>query len=133
MENKIKHLEMIQSIIARMGGNLFLLKGWTVTLIVALFVVIAKDVNIACIFFAFCVLFVFWILDGFFLSTERCFKELYKEVCSKNENDVDFSMNYKKHQKGKNTWFRSIFSKTLFIFYGTLLVVMIITIVTTKL
>lgn len=115
-----------------MSGNLFLLKGWAITLIVALFAFIAKEDNSIYMLFAFCVLFVFWILDGFFLSMERCFRELYKEVCNKNESEIDFSMNYKKHQKGKNTWFRSIFSKTLSIFYGALLLVMIITIIFSK-
>lgn len=32
MENKQKHLEFIQSIINRMAGHSFLLKGWGVTL-----------------------------------------------------------------------------------------------------
>ena len=32
MEQKIKHLEFIQTTINRMAGNSFLLKGWTVTL-----------------------------------------------------------------------------------------------------
>ena len=35
MEKKIKHLEMIQAVIVRMGNNSFLLKGWSVTLISA--------------------------------------------------------------------------------------------------
>lgn len=33
MENKIKHPEMIESIIERMGSNSFKLKGWAVTLV----------------------------------------------------------------------------------------------------
>lgn len=33
MENKIKHPEMIESIIERMGSNSFQLKGWAVTLV----------------------------------------------------------------------------------------------------
>jgi len=132
MEKKIKHLEMIQNIITRMSGNLFLLKGWAITLIVALFTFIAKENNNVYILFAFCVLFVFWILDGFFLSMERCFRELYKEICNKSEEEINFIMNYKKYQNGKNSWFRSIFSKTLSIFYGALLLVMIITIIFSK-
>jgi hypothetical protein len=39
MENKIKHLEFIQSTVGRMASNLFLLKGWTITLIAAVFAV----------------------------------------------------------------------------------------------
>jgi hypothetical protein len=45
MENKRKHLEMIQGVINRMARNLFFLKGWTTTLIAALFALAAKDAN----------------------------------------------------------------------------------------
>lgn len=37
MSDKQKHLEFLQGAINRMAGNLFLLKGWTITLIAALF------------------------------------------------------------------------------------------------
>jgi hypothetical protein len=43
MENKLKHLEFIQQAINRMASNLFLLKGWTVTLIAAMFALAAKE------------------------------------------------------------------------------------------
>lgn len=36
MEEKMRHLEMIQNVISRMASNSFLLKGWTVTLVVGL-------------------------------------------------------------------------------------------------
>jgi len=39
MENKIKHLEMIQGVINRMASNSFALKGWAVTLVSGIFCV----------------------------------------------------------------------------------------------
>lgn len=36
MENKIKHLEMIEHIIERMAKNSFQLKTWTMTLVAAI-------------------------------------------------------------------------------------------------
>ncbi|WP_373482985.1 hypothetical protein [Acetobacterium sp.] len=44
MENKTKHLEMIQSVISRMAGNSFTLKGWAVTLIAGIFA-LSETVN----------------------------------------------------------------------------------------
>jgi len=123
---------MIQAIITRMSGNLFLLKGWAVTLIVALFAIIVKDLKGEYILFVFCILFIFWLLDGYFLSMERCFRGLYDEVRIKDEQDIDFSMNFIKHLKGKNTWIKSMFSKTLLIFYGTLLIAFVIVIAMSK-
>ncbi len=43
MEKKIKHLEMIESIIERMGNNSFQLKGWTVTLVTIIGALSAKE------------------------------------------------------------------------------------------
>lgn len=78
--DKHKHLEFLQAAINRMAGNLFLLKGWTVTLIAALFALAAKDANPLYAAIAYFPLFVFWTLDGYFLSQERCFRALYDHV-----------------------------------------------------
>src|SRR5947209_16014228 len=45
MESKLQHLAFIQSVIDRMSKNSFLLKGWGVTLVSALFALAAKDAN----------------------------------------------------------------------------------------
>lgn len=59
-DNKRKHLEFIQGIITRMAGNLFYLKGWTITLIAALFALAAKDTNTKYFYLAFGVAFALW-------------------------------------------------------------------------
>ncbi len=46
MENKRKHLEFIQGTITRMAGNLFFLRGWTISLVAGLFALFVKDANI---------------------------------------------------------------------------------------
>jgi hypothetical protein len=45
-EDQAKHLELVQGIVTRMARNSFLLKGWTVTLVAAIFALTAKDSNI---------------------------------------------------------------------------------------
>lgn len=114
---------MIQNIITRMGNNLFLLKGRTITLIVWIFAIISDKVGIIYALFSFWILMIFWILDWFFLSIERCFRWLYNEVRTKKEEEIDFSMNIKPYMKWKNTWIKSMFSKTLLIFYGMLFII----------
>ena len=42
-EATIRHLEFIQNVITRMNTNSFLIKGWMITLVSALFVFAAKD------------------------------------------------------------------------------------------
>lgn len=49
MDNKLKHLELIQGVINRMASNSFKLKGWAVTLASGIFAWQVKN-QIKCIF-----------------------------------------------------------------------------------
>jgi len=118
MENKRKHLEMIQAIIERMAGNLFFLKGWAITLIAALFALAAKDANPKYIIVAYFPVLIFWILDGYFLHQERLFRALYDHVRKLDEADIDFSMNTRRQKENEHySWISSMVSVTLLWFY----------------
>lgn len=110
-----------------MAGNLFLLKGWSVTLIAALFALAAKDANRAYAALAYFPLLVFWTLDGYFLSQERCFRALYNEVRQRNEADIDFSMDASRFKSDpRNTWPGAMFSRTLLVYYVSLAVLLLV-------
>lgn len=124
--NKHKHLEFIQTSINRMSGNLFLLKGWSITLIAALFALAAKDTNKAYILIAYFPLFIFWTLDGYFLSQERRFRALYEHVRKLKEEEIDFSMDTEAFRTDRRTtWMSAMSSRTLVIYYAGLAVVML--------
>ena len=124
---KIKHLEIIQQVINRLANTSFLLKGWGVTLVIGLFALVASNKNISYIIIAFFAFSIFWFLDAYFLSQERLFRELYDKVRALNDNDIDFSMKTKEFYNGKNTWFQSLFSPTLSVFYIPLIIMGILT------
>lgn len=125
MSNKTKHLEFIQNAINRMAGNLFFLKGWAVTLIAGLFALSAKDSNTNYVLVAYFPVIIFWLLDGYFLSQERKFRNLYSDVAKLNEKVIDFSMDTDKYKVYvKNSWISSIFSPTIFLFYLSLILAM---------
>jgi len=124
MDNKLKHLELIQGVITRMAGNSFLIKGWSVTLAAALFALAAKDANPKLIALAYYPILIFWVLDGFFLSQERRYRALYDKVRSLPEANIDFSMDTTEFNSGRNTWASAALSTTLLIFYLAVLVVM---------
>lgn len=127
MENKTKHLEFIQAAVNRMASNLFLLKGWTVTLIAALFALAAKDTKPIYFLIAYIPPFMFWVLDGYFLSQERRFRSLYDHVRRLDEHAIDFSMDTAPFKsQARNTWPGAMFSKTLLIYYGVLIGTMFI-------
>lgn len=128
MESKHKHLEFIQNIISRMAGNLFFLRGWTITLIAALLALFAKGNNSNYIIYFLIVLtFVFWVLDGYFLSQERLYRDLYNHVRKLKEEEIDFSMDTNEYKKfKKNTLVYSMFSSTLLVFYLPLIAAAIV-------
>lgn len=126
MESKLKHLEFIQNVITRMNSNSFLLKGWSVTLVSALFALAAKDTNKGYVLISYCPIVVFWILDGFFLFQEKCYRELYSEVSAKDKDVIDFSMNASGYASSVGGWSGAILTKTLVPFHGILLAVNII-------
>lgn len=128
MENKRKHLEFIQGAINRMASNLFLLKGWTVTLIAALFALSAKDAKPVYALIAYIPAFMFWLLDAYFLAQERRFRSLYDDVRARSEDDIDFSMNTQlyKTDPPENRFWHAFWSLTLRLYYGALIATMVI-------
>ena len=115
---------MIQGVIDRMGGNLFYLRGWAITLLAGLFAVstspLLKVEKWAPGLF-FILLILFWVFDGYFLSLERKFRGLYDKVRMLSEEEINFSMNigeFRTH--ADKTIFATMFSPTLFGFYGVL-------------
>ncbi|MYF57416.1 hypothetical protein F4225_17090, partial [Candidatus Poribacteria bacterium] len=94
-EKVIKHLEMTQAVINRLGRNSFLLKSWSMTILVAAMVLIAKP-DFSSPYFSLVLLIPvmgFWGLDGYFLMQERRFREIYKEI--RQQEDTDFEMDIK--------------------------------------
>ncbi len=117
MDKKQKHFEMIQGVINRLSQNSFLLKGWSVILVSALFALAANNTNPAFIFLAYFPALAFWILDGYYLWQERLFRALYDYVRGLDNEDIDFSMNTSVVSKSVDSWPCVIVSKTLLIFH----------------
>lgn len=117
MEPKIKHLEFVQNIITRMNTNSFQIKAWTVTLVSALVALSEKDSDQRFILISLIAIPVFWVLDGFYLSQERKFRDLYNKITSTASDQITFSMNTKSFRRFSNSWFAAIFSRTLLVFY----------------
>lgn len=136
MSKKQSHLEMIQGIVNRLSHNSFLLKGWTVVLVSALFALAAKDKNYLFVYLAYFPSIAFWCLDGYFLWQERLFRALYDYVRGMKEKDIDYSMDVKTADISGITWISAFLSKTLVVFHGVILVsiitVMILTLIGAK-
>ena len=123
MENKAKHLELIQGIVNRLSTNSFLLKGWSVVLVSALFALSAPDSDASFIYLAYIPAAIFWGLDGYFLWQERLFRALYNHVRELDEKAIDYSMDTTPFRSSEEVgaWSNAVFSITLFAFHGALI------------
>jgi len=131
-DNKLKHLEFAQGVINRMANNSFLLKGWSVTLVAAIFALATKDGNPGLVPVAYLPAIVFWFLDAYYLRQEELYRKLYDAVRMKKPEDIDFSLDASVfHNEVANYW-AVMFSTTLRWFHGAILVSIIAVHVLTK-
>jgi len=128
MEAKLKHLEFVQAAISRMATNSFLFKGWAITIAAGLSAFGAANTQAALLTIALISTVMFWGLDGYYLWLERGFVDLHKKVATKNEAEIDFSMQIDKTDAARK-WFRTCGRHHLLLFYGTIIVVDVIGIV----
>lgn len=91
--NRMKHLELIQAVISRLGNDAFLVKGWAVTFAGVLigFGVDREKPELALVALIPTVLF--WLLDAYYLRSERLFRKLYDAVRSGDSRITPFQMN----------------------------------------
>ena len=124
MEKKLKHLEFIQGVVNRLASASFRMKGWSVVLVSALLVLSARVPSYELGFVALVPVLVFWGLDGYFLSRERLYRDLYDTVRQRAEKDIDFSMDVEKLRDAgrfwSGDWCSAVRSRTLWPFYGML-------------
>ena len=119
---KIKHLEFIQNIITRMNSNSFTIKGWMVTIVSALLALYANSSNEIFIFIAIVPVFIFWVLDAYYLMQERIFRNLYNDVIHDRITPV-FSM---KPKDNTVCYFEVLWSKTIWPLYLPIIVALFI-------
>ncbi|GAA3843347.1 hypothetical protein GCM10022243_07310 [Saccharothrix violaceirubra] len=117
----VKHLEFIQGVITRVANSSFLIKGWTLTVTAALLGFAAQGSSRRLTLIGLVAVVGFWVLDAFYLRQERLYRKLYDDV----RRDLDFerfSMDVRPYRKAVPLW-RVLFSRTLLVFYGALVLV----------
>jgi hypothetical protein len=131
---RIKHMEMIQAVVARLAGNSFLFKGWAITLAGA-FSGFALDSNNAWLAAAgFGSTVVFWGIDAYFLKSERLFRALYDQVRKRDAEIAPFYMAATSEwfvtrvrsektecDPGVASWLKTAFRGSVWAFYTVLL------------
>jgi hypothetical protein len=77
---RLKHLDLLQAVISRLGGNGFLVKGWALTLAGAFYGFAVNSHNVRLAIVAVLPTLLFWLLDSYFLRAERLFRKLHRRV-----------------------------------------------------
>lgn len=114
---KVEHLKLIQTVVGRMASNSFLLRGWTATLVAALFAFGAKDADKVFVLIAWVPLLVFAGLDAYYLMMEQRFRDLYNSVAAApDDTPTNFSMDVTAYQQNR-TWAKAVQSKTIKWYY----------------
>lgn len=127
---QVKHLEMIQAVIARLGTDSFLVKGWAATLNTALFGFAITRTDWKLSLLALVPSLALWGLDAYFLRAERLFRALYDAVRTSIPAVEPFFMGAttlgfmdslrKATDKATPTLWQVVWSKTLRNFYALL-------------
>lgn len=124
-EYMLKEIDLIQDIIKRMAYNSFMIKGWTITLVVVTLLLKGTKLQVIIAFFPLVVL---WFLDAFFLRQERMYIKLYDWVISNRliTDEHLFDMNAYRFKDKVQSKFRIMFSVTLGWFYGSIAILIAI-------
>ncbi|HMM37159.1 MAG TPA: hypothetical protein PKB11_00205 [Desulfovibrio sp.] len=116
----LKEIDLIQDVIKRMANNSFLIKGWTITLVVATLLLKGAKIQV---FIAFIPLVGFWFLDAYFLRQERIYREIYKWVIANriNSDEHIFDLNPMRFRSAVDSEWKIMMSVTLKWFYGSII------------
>lgn len=131
-----KEIDLVQSCINRMAQNSFIIKGWLFGTLVAL-VALASNIvpKTALCLVAIVIIVCLWILDAFFLKTEKMYRKKYDWILSERpKGNRDYLYNLKPTEPKEaviNTmsWSRNMFTKTLTPFYIPLILLFLLWII----
>ncbi len=131
-DSQIKHLEMIQAVVARLGNNAFLIKGWAITVAGAFLAFAVNREKYGLALAALAPTLLFWLLDASFLRNERLFRNLFDRVRKGLEPPfymgatapayVERVKAEAKEKKGKDigSRWRTLLREALLLFYGAI-------------
>jgi hypothetical protein len=108
-----------------MATNSLIIKGWTVVVVGIILLLSSTEYQALIAVFA---LLVFWYLDAYFLQQKKMYRALYKEIVENKLNIGDdfFDIRTARYEAGIEVPrpSKSMLSKTLLIFYGSILTLM---------
>jgi hypothetical protein len=133
-----KEIDLVQGVIERMASNSFNIKAWTIAIVGGVLALggnvffpagiasVNSAAGIGLGLFLLVVVIVFWYLDGFFLKTEKLYRNLYRWILDYRPQTEAYLYDlntFTREVDGKETKitapsiFKVMFTKTLWPFY----------------
>lgn len=127
-EEKVYYLQMVQEVIGRMSTISSVIKGFAITLIVAVITILNGDFFDEGLKWIFLLpILSLLILDVYYFSTEKKYRLLYDEI-RQDKQPVDFSMKLTQEiDKNKAIFWQCLISKCTLIFYIPIIIMYVIT------
>lgn len=130
-DDKRKHLDFIQATISRMGSNQFITRGWSITILTGIMALMINSKQYDLLWLAVIITIIFWGVDGYYLTLERAFRQLYNETILVDPGMISYSMNVEKVTI--NTWIKTSLTRPILSwFYGLILLLELIAIFVLK-
>ena len=122
-----KHLEFIQAVIERHARTSFVLKGWSVTVVAAVFLLAVRGADSALVMVAGLLpALVFWGLDAYYLRQERLYRALYDHIRKSDANPENrFSLDAGRFQGDVPSWRATLRAPSVFWFHITITTVVV--------
>lgn len=127
----IEELKLIESCIERMARNSFLIKGWSISIFVAILALLPESIEIVfvCVagILATCI---FWSLDAYYLQLERLFRLKYQWVINYRKSTYAYlydlnpnnkEMRYSDSDDTHISFWKVFFSKSLLLMYSVMI------------
>ncbi len=123
----LEHLKLIQGVVLRMASNSMQMKTWAVSLVTAVFMFsgLSDDPHWLIVLGGCVPVIAFWIMDARYLHLEKCYIELYSAVLGK-KGVKEFELDYEPHEKNVASVWDIAWSWSVYRFYGSLLIVVLV-------
>jgi hypothetical protein len=135
IELRLRHLDMIQAVVTRHAQNSFAVRGWSVTVVSAVFAVAVTQDQAppATVLVALAPTLIFWWMDAYYLWQERLFRGLYADAARRardgaaGEPEVKlFDLSTNAYRKATGSWWGALFQPTVVAIPATLVLVVLV-------
>ena len=123
-----KHLELVQDVVERHARTSFVLKGWSVTLVAAVFLLAVRGAE-PTVAMAAGILpaLTFWGLDAYYLRQERMYRALYDHVRTAQPDPKDrFNLDARAFKVSVPGWLDTLRAPSVLWFHSAVLGVVVV-------